>query len=79
MITSLLLSLVMPAWASATGTDEMLSNIEMVPPVVVFVVDLSADMDSPCDGSTTGNSCLEDTKSAIQSVTRHFDNAQYGL
>lgn len=79
MIASLLLSLVMPAWASATGTDEMLSNIEMVPPVVVFVVDLSSDMNSPCDGSTTGNSCLEDTKSAIQSVTRHFDNAQYGI
>ena len=39
----------------------MLSNIEMVPPVVVFVVDLSTDMDRPCDGSTTGNSCLEDT------------------
>jgi len=79
LFSSLLLSLVTPSWASATGTDEMLSNIEMVPPVVVFVVDLSSDMDSPCDGSTTGNSCLEDTKSAIQSVTRHFDNAQYGV
>jgi hypothetical protein len=53
MITSLLLSLVTSAWASATGTDEMLSNIEMVPPVVVFVVDLSSDMDSPCDGEAT--------------------------
>jgi hypothetical protein len=25
----------------------MLSSIEMVPPVVIFVVDLSSDMDSP--------------------------------
>jgi len=79
MFTPLLLSLVMPAWASATGTDEMLSNIEMVPPVVVFVVDLSSDMDTPCDGSTSGDSCLSDVKQAIQSVTRHFDNAQYGV
>lgn len=59
MITPLLLSLAMPSWSSATGTDEVLSNIEMVPPVVVFVVDLSSDMDSPCDGSTTGNPCIE--------------------
>jgi len=57
MITPLLLSLAMPSWSSATGTDEVLSNIEMVPPVVV--VDLSSDMDSPCDGSTTGNPCIE--------------------
>jgi hypothetical protein len=73
IIQSLLLALSAPAWASATGTDEMLSNIEMVPPVVIFVVDLSSDMDRPCDGSTSGDSCLEDTKSAIQSVVRHFD------
>ena len=79
MFTPLLLSLIMPAWASATGTDEMLSNIEMVPPVVVFVVDLSSDMDTPCDGSSSGDSCLSDVKQAIQSVTRHFDNSQYGV
>jgi hypothetical protein len=79
MFTPLLLSLIMPAWASATGTDEMLSNIEMVPPVVIFVVDLSSDMDAPCDGSTTGDSCLEDTKSAIQSVVRHFDTPNYAI
>ena len=79
MITPMLLSLVMPAWASATGTDEMLSNIEMVPPVVVFVVDLSSDMDRPCDGSSSGRSCLDDVKSAIGSVSRHFDGAMYGV
>ena len=79
MFVPLLLSLVMPTWASATGTDEMLSNIEMVPPVVVFVVDLSSDMDAPCDGSTTGNSCIEDVKSAIGSVSRHFDGVRYGV
>ena len=79
MFTPLLLSLIMPAWASATGTDEMLSNIEMVPPVVVFVVDLSSGMDSPCDGSTAGNSCIEDVKSAIGSVSRHFGGVRYGV
>jgi hypothetical protein len=47
LFPSLLLSLVSPAWAASTGTDEMLSSIEMVPPVVIFVVDLSSDMDSP--------------------------------
>lgn len=79
MFVPLLLSLVMPAWSSATGTDEMLSNIEMVPPVVVFVVDLSSDMDRPCDGSTTGNSCIEDVRSAIGSISRHFDGVRYGV
>ena len=76
---SLLISLSLPSWASSTGTDEMLSSIEMVPPVVIFVVDLSSDMDSPCDGSSSGESCLEDTKEAIGSVIRHFDAASYGV
>ncbi len=68
-----------PALAAASGTDEMLSAIEMVPPVVIFVVDLSTDMDSPCDGSATGDTCLEDTLEAIDQVARHFDFAQYGV
>ena len=78
---SLPLLLLLPdaAYASATGTDEMLSNIEMVPPVVVFVLDLSAGMNSPCDGSTTGNSCLTDSIAAIERVTRHFDDTKYGV
>jgi hypothetical protein len=36
-------------------------------------------MDSPCDGSSSGESCLEDTKEAIGSVIRHFDAASYGV
>jgi hypothetical protein len=79
LFAPLLIKLLMPAWASATGTDEMLSSIEMVPPVVIFVVDLSTDMDSPCDGSSAGTTCLEDTKDAIGSVIRHFDAASYGV
>lgn len=75
----LLLALPERADASATGTDEMLSSIEMVPPVVIFVVDLSSDMDRPCDGSTSGDSCLTDVRQAIEGVTRHFDNAVYGV
>jgi len=75
----LFLGTVEEARASSTGTDEMLSSIEMVPPVVIFVVDLSGDMDSPCDGSASGDSCLTDVKDSIAAVTRHFDNAQYGV
>ncbi len=76
---ALLMLLCAPSWASSTGTDELLSTIERVPPVVIFVVDLSADMSVPCDGTGVGDSCLSDTLSAIQQVTRHWDTAAYGV
>lgn len=75
----LLLLLGAPAWASSTGTDELLSTIERVPPVVIFVLDLSADMAKPCDGSGVGDSCLQESLDAIQQVTRHWDTAAYGV
>ncbi|MDP2312514.1 MAG: PilC/PilY family type IV pilus protein [Pseudomonadota bacterium] len=76
---ALLLLLGAPSWAASTGTDELLSTIERVPPVVVFVVDLSSDMSAPCDGSGVGDSCLQDTLDAIQQVARHWDTAAYGV
>jgi hypothetical protein len=76
---ALLLLLGAPSWAASTGTDELLSTIERVPPVVIFVVDLSADMAVPCDGSGLGDSCLQDTLDAIQQVARHWDTAAYGV
>ena len=74
----LLLSLLSPTFAASTGTDEMLSELERVQPNVIFLVDLSSDMSAPCD-STSTNSCLDDVKTAIEGVTRHFDWARYGV
>ncbi|MDP2306852.1 MAG: PilC/PilY family type IV pilus protein [Pseudomonadota bacterium] len=76
---ALLLLLGAPSWAASSGTDELLSTIERVPPVVIFVVDMSVDMSVPCDGSGVGDSCLQDTLDAIQQVARHWDTAAYGV
>lgn len=76
---ALVLLLGSPSWASSTGTDELLSTVERVPPVVIFVVDLSADMSAPCDISTGTTPCIEDTLNAIGQVARHFPDAQYGV
>lgn len=65
--------------AATTGTDELLSDAERVPPNILFVVDRSVAMDSPCDGSGSGDSCLTDVKQAIGDVIRHFDFARYGV
>jgi hypothetical protein len=75
LFTPLILSLSMPAWASPAGTDEMLSSIEMVPPAVIFVVDLSDDMNDMCDDAA----CIDDVKTSIGSVVRHFDDISYGI
>lgn len=67
------------ALAAGTGTDEMLSDAERVPPSVIFLVDRSVTMDSPCYGSTSTDSCLTVAKRAIGDVVRHFDFARYGV
>ncbi|MSP55825.1 MAG: hypothetical protein EXR69_09520 [Myxococcales bacterium] len=66
-----------PAHA-ADGTDELLSDLQRVPPIVIFVVDLSADMDNPCNGTST-NSCWTDTVTAIENLSRHYDFARFGV
>lgn len=63
---------------STSGTDELLSDLERVPPTVIFVLDRSADMASPCSAAST-RSCWEDTVDAVAQVVRHFDFAQYGV
>lgn len=76
-----LLALASPAGAVSTrgiGTDEVLGGGPMVTPVVIFVVDLSADMALPCQG-LTGDSCLVDTLEAIDQVIRIGGDAQYGV
>lgn len=79
LLALMLLGLPGVARAGSTGTDELLSSVELVPPSIIFVVDLSSDMSVPCDGSGVGDSCLEDTLDAINQVVRHFDFAQYGV
>jgi hypothetical protein len=79
MNTTLLLSLMLPkALAGSAGTEELLSEIERVPPTVIFIVDMSAAMESACDGGS-GDSCLQDVADAIDAITRHFDWANYGV
>jgi hypothetical protein len=79
-----LLALTAPASAaddggwSSYGTDELSSSMERVPPAVIFVLDLSNDMNSPCDGST-GGPCIDEAKDAILQVIRHFDWANFGI
>ncbi len=76
---ALLLLLGSPSWAASTGTDELLSTIERVPPTVIFVVDLSDEMSVSCRGHGRSSSCIEDVVESIQQVARHFDFANYGV
>lgn len=75
---ALLLLLASPAWAGSTGSDELLSTVESVPPTIIFVVDLSTEMRLPCAGFS-GEACIDVVKDAIGQVARHFPNAQYGV
>ncbi len=63
---------------SSYGTDELSSGMERVPPAILFVVDLSSDMNNPCDG-VSGDPCIDDTRDAILQVVRHFDWATFGV
>ena len=63
---------------SSYGTDELSSSMERVPPAVIFVLDLSSDMNNPCDGST-GDPCIDVARDAILQVIRHFDWATFGV
>jgi len=65
------------SWSSY-GTDELTSDLERVPPTVVFVLDLSADMASPCN-STSSTPCIDVARDAILQVVRHFDWANFAV
>jgi len=73
--------------ASTSAGDEFLSTIEGVPPTIVFLVDLSAEMGDNCgaygdsgiaDAAIT-KTCLEYTIDAIDQVTQHYDWAKFGV
>jgi hypothetical protein len=77
-LAAILLSLPLAAQAgSSTPVAEVLSTKQSVPPSILFLVDLSADMDKDCFAS--GNTCLVDTIDAIRQVALHFPDAQYGV
>ncbi|NOY28279.1 MAG: hypothetical protein GXP62_20660, partial [Oligoflexia bacterium] len=65
------------AASSATG-EEYLSTGEYAEPNILFVIDRDADMDEPCDDSST-DSCIETVKAAILEVVQHYDWARYGV
>lgn len=55
-----------PAWASSSsGTGEMLSDVERVPPTVIFVIDLSSAMDDACDGTTIADTGTDTGRVAV--------------
>ena len=65
----------------SAGGEEYLSAVEVAPPNVLFLIDMSSEMSDPCD-STSGDftlSCLDDVINAIESVTQHFDFARFGV
>ncbi len=73
------------AGSSSTG-EEFLSNAEAAPPNILFLLDLSDDMDDGCgptDSGDTGDgsydSCLEYATDAIGQIVQHFDWAYYGV
>ena len=83
----LLLGQTIASAASTSAGDEFLSTIEGVPPTIVFLVDLSTEMNDVCgaygdsgiaDDSIT-TTCLEYTISAIDQVTQHYDWAKFGV
>ncbi len=91
-----LLLLALPGAAlagSSSSGEEYLSVAEAVEPNVLFVLDLSVDMDDPCPVSpdcfvdeaetipctASTNTCMEDVVDVIGQVTQHYDWARYGV
>ncbi|MEC8276649.1 MAG: hypothetical protein VXZ96_05125 [Myxococcota bacterium] len=64
--------------SSSSGGEEYLSVVEGVPPNIIFLVDRSSNMASPCNSSQT-ESCLTTVLNVIDAVTQHYDWARYAL
>ena len=75
--------------ASSSAGSEYLSNAEAAPPNVIFLLDLSEEMDEDCHeaadtgagetATASGSTCLEDTLDAIDQLTQHYDWAYFGI
>ena len=77
-----LLGAVLPGMARAGSSgagEEFLSVTEAAEPNIIFLVDLASDMSSPCLGSASTLSCLDEAKNAIDLVTQHFDWARFAV
>ncbi len=77
--------------SSSSAGSEFLSNAEAAPPNIIFVLDLSDEMEEACgeaedSGDTGGDSasssadtCLEDALDAIDQLTQHYDWAYFAV
>ena len=63
---------------SSSGGEEFLSTTEAVPPNVLFVVERSSAMATPCE-STSSTSCFDTAISVVNAMVQHYDWANYGL
>jgi len=77
-VTSLLLASSPAAASSSSGADEYLAVTEAVAPNVLFLLDLSEDMDEYCDDDKT-ETCLEVSVNIIKVLVQHYDWARYGV
>jgi hypothetical protein len=64
--------------SSASGADDYLAVTGSVPPNILYVIDLSEDMDEPCDGGSTGDPCIEVIAEVLSVMVQHYDWARYG-
>ncbi len=68
-----------PAEASSSGgADDYLAVTEAVAPNILYVIDLSEDMDEPCDGGSDGDPCIEVVAEVLSVMVQHYDWARYG-
>jgi hypothetical protein len=66
------------AASSSSGADEYLAVTEGVPPNILFVLDMSSDMDDYCDADKT-KTCMEIAVESIGLLVQHYDWARYGV
>jgi len=64
--------------SSSGGADDYLAVTESVTPNILYVIDLSEDMDEPCDGGTDGDPCIEVVAEVLSVMVQHYDWARYG-
>lgn len=86
-----LLSVMLPSTArasSSSGGEEYLSITESVPPNIIFLVELSSDMGSPCPdndpdtgsaSTTTEDPCYQVVFDAIEAASSHFEGLRIGV
>lgn len=77
-VAALVLAPSTAAASSSGGADEYLAVTEAVSPNILFVLDLSEDMDTYCDADST-KTCLEVSVEVIGKIVQHYDWARYGV